>query len=64
MEHDTDYPRRKDFRVPIGQGQEAFKPHNCVDKSRFYIFQENHWVLKPQNAQVWQKFFKWLKETL
>jgi dipeptidyl aminopeptidase/acylaminoacyl peptidase len=20
----------KDFRVPIGQGQEAFKLHNCV----------------------------------
>jgi hypothetical protein len=21
----------------------------------FYISEENHWVLKPQNAQVWQK---------
>jgi hypothetical protein len=20
-----------------------------------FIFPENHWVLKPQNAQVWQK---------
>lgn len=24
-----------------------------------------HWVLKPQNAMVWQcEFYKWLKETL
>jgi hypothetical protein len=35
------------------------------NKSRFLYFpEENHWVLKPQNAQVWQaEFFKWLKET-
>ena len=57
----------KDFRVPIGQGQEAFQAAQLLGiKSRFVYFpEENHWVLKPQNAQVWQKeFFKWLKETL
>ncbi|NBL64662.1 prolyl oligopeptidase family serine peptidase [Flavobacterium sp. NST-5] len=57
----------KDFRVPIGQGQEAFQAAQLLGiKSRFIHFpEENHWVLKPQNAQVWQKeFFKWLKETL
>ncbi|WP_026708458.1 S9 family peptidase [Flavobacterium frigidarium] len=57
----------KDFRVPIGQGQEAFQAAQLRGiKSRFLYFpEENHWVLKPQNAQVWQKeFFKWLKETL
>lgn len=57
----------KDFRVPIGQGQEAFQAAQLRGiKSRFVYFpEENHWVLKPQNAQVWQKeFFKWLKETL
>jgi dipeptidyl aminopeptidase/acylaminoacyl peptidase len=57
----------KDFRVPIGQGQEAFQAAQLRGiKSRFIYFpEENHWVLKPQNAQVWQKeFFKWLKETL
>ena len=57
----------KDFRVPIGQGQEAFQAAQLLGiKSRFIYFpEENHWVLKPQNAQVWQKeFFKWLKETL
>jgi dipeptidyl aminopeptidase/acylaminoacyl peptidase len=57
----------KDFRVPIGQGQEAFQAAQLRGiKSRFLYFpEENHWVLKPQNAQVWQQeFFKWLKETL
>lgn len=57
----------KDYRVPIGQGQEAFQAAQLRGiKSRFMIFpEENHWVLKPQNALVWQReFFKWLKETL
>ncbi len=57
----------KDFRVPIGQSQEAFQAAQLRGiKSRFLYFpEENHWVLKPQNAQIWQKeFFKWLKETL
>lgn len=57
----------KDFRVPIGQGQEAFQAAQLLGiKSRFLYFpEENHWVLKPQNAQVWQKeFFRWLRETL
>lgn len=56
-----------DFRVPIGQSQEAFQATQLRGiKSRFLFFpEENHWVLKPQNAQVWQKeFYKWLKETL
>nr|WP_315172725.1 S9 family peptidase [uncultured Flavobacterium sp.] len=56
-----------DFRVPIGQSQEAFQAAQLRGiKSRFLLFpEENHWVLKPQNAQVWQKeFYKWLKETL
>jgi len=56
-----------DFRVPIGQSQEAFQAAQIRGiKSRFLYFpEENHWVLKPQNAQVWQKeFYKWLKETL
>lgn len=56
-----------DYRVPIGQGQEAFQAAQIRGiKSRFLYFpEENHWVLKPQNAQVWQKeFYKWLEETL
>ncbi|HLP65827.1 S9 family peptidase [Flavobacterium sp.] len=57
----------KDYRVPIGQGQEAFQAAQLRGiKSRFLLFpEENHWVLKPQNAIVWQtEFYKWLKETL
>lgn len=57
----------KDFRVPIGQSQEAFQAAQLRGiKSRFLYFpEENHWVLQPQNAQVWQgEFYKWLKETL
>lgn len=57
----------KDYRVPIGQGQEAFQAAQLRGiKSRFVLFpDENHWVLKPQNALVWQsEFYKWLKETL
>lgn len=57
----------KDYRVPIGQGQEAFQAAQLKGiKSRFLYFpDENHWVLKPQNAIVWQnEFYKWLKETL
>ena len=56
-----------DFRVPIGQSQEAFQAAQLRGiKSRFLYFpEENHWVLKPQNAIVWQsEFYKWLKETL
>lgn len=56
-----------DFRVPIGQSQEAFQAAQLRGiKSRFLYFpDENHWVLQPQNAQVWQReFYKWLKETL
>lgn len=57
----------KDYRVPIGQGQEAFQAAQLKGiKSRFMFFpEENHWVTQPQNALVWQReFFKWLQETL
>jgi dipeptidyl aminopeptidase/acylaminoacyl peptidase len=54
----------KDFRVPIGQGLEAFQAAQLQGiKSRLLIFpEENHWVLLPQNSLVWQReFFKWLE---
>lgn len=57
----------KDYRVPMGQAQEAFQATQLKGiKSRFMFFpEENHWVLQPQNGLVWQReFFKWLKETL
>ncbi|OFY70731.1 MAG: peptidase S9 [Bacteroidetes bacterium RIFCSPLOWO2_12_FULL_37_12] len=57
----------KDFRTPEGQSMEAFQAAQLRGiKSRFIYFpEENHWVLKPQNAIIWHsEFYKWLKETL
>jgi dipeptidyl aminopeptidase/acylaminoacyl peptidase len=57
----------KDYRVPDGQGFEAFQAAQLKGiKSRLvYLPDENHWVLSAQNALVWQReFFRWLKETL
>lgn len=57
----------KDYRVPIEQGLQAFQAAQLRGiKSRLlYLPDENHWVLKPQNALVWQReFFRWLEETL
>lgn len=57
----------KDFRVPIGQGLEAFNAAQLrgIKSKLLYLPDENHWVIKPQNGLVWQReFFGWLKETL
>jgi dipeptidyl aminopeptidase/acylaminoacyl peptidase len=57
----------KDFRVPIGEGLQAFGAAQMKDlKSRFLYFpDEGHWVLKPQNSLVWHRvFYDWLKKTL
>ncbi|RKR82447.1 dipeptidyl aminopeptidase/acylaminoacyl peptidase [Mucilaginibacter gracilis] len=57
----------KDYRVPNEQGFQAFQAAQLRGiKSKFlFLPDENHWVLKPQNAILWQReFFDWLKETL
>jgi dipeptidyl aminopeptidase/acylaminoacyl peptidase len=57
----------KDFRVPIEQGLQAFQAAQLrgIKSKLLYLPEENHWVLKPQNALVWQReFYAWLKETL
>jgi len=57
----------KDYRVPIGQGLEAFNAAQLKGiKSRLLYFpNENHWVLQSQNSLIWQReFYRWLKETL
>lgn len=57
----------KDFRVPLGQGLEAFTAAQSRGiKSKLVVLpEENHWVLTPQNAMVWQReFYAWLRETL
>jgi dipeptidyl aminopeptidase/acylaminoacyl peptidase len=56
-----------DFRVPIGQGLEAFQAAQLQGiKSRLLYFpEENHWVLDYQNSMIWHtEFYKWLAETL
>ena len=56
-----------DFRVPVGQGLEAFQAAQLkgIKSKLLYFPNENHWVLNPHNGLVWQReFFKWLKETL
>jgi dipeptidyl aminopeptidase/acylaminoacyl peptidase len=56
-----------DFRVPVEQGLQAFQAAQLkgIKSKLLYLPEENHWVLKPQNALVWQnEFFKWLQETL
>ncbi|MEO5783553.1 MAG: prolyl oligopeptidase family serine peptidase [Ginsengibacter sp.] len=57
----------KDYRVPIEQGLQAFKAAQLrgIKSKLLYLPDENHWVLSPQNAMVWQhEYFKWLDETL
>ncbi|HPE83094.1 MAG TPA: S9 family peptidase [Aequorivita sp.] len=57
----------KDYRVPIEQGLGAFQAAQLkgIKSKLLYLPEENHWVLQPQNALVWQReFFNWLKETL
>jgi dipeptidyl aminopeptidase/acylaminoacyl peptidase len=57
----------KDYRVPIEQGLQAFQAAQLrgIKSKLLYLPEENHWVLSPQNAIVWQReFFKWLDETM
>lgn len=53
----------KDFRVPIGEGLQAFQAAQLRGvPSRFlYYPEEGHWVLGPQNGILWHRvFFDWL----
>jgi dipeptidyl aminopeptidase/acylaminoacyl peptidase len=57
----------KDYRVGIEQGLQAFQAAQLkgIKSKLLYLPEENHWVLKAQNAQVWQReFYSWLEETL
>ncbi len=57
----------KDYRVPIEQGLGAFQAAQLqgIKSKLLYFPNENHWILKEQDALVWQReFYKWLKETL
>ena len=56
----------KDFRVPIGEGMQAFTAAQLKGvPSRFLYFpNEGHWILSPQNGVLWHRvFFEWLART-
>jgi dipeptidyl aminopeptidase/acylaminoacyl peptidase len=57
----------RDFRVPYSQGMAAYNTAQMLGvESKLLIFPtENHWVLSPQNAIVWQReFFGWFDKYL
>lgn len=52
-----------DFRVPLEQGMAAYNAAQLMGvPSRLIVFpEENHWILKPQNALYWHReYFRWL----
>ena len=54
-----------DYRVPVDEGMAAYNAAQMMGvPSRLLIFpDENHWILKPQNALMWHReYFKWLEE--
>ena len=56
-----------DFRVTYTEGLQAFNAAQLRGiPSRLLVFpEEGHWVLKPQNAVLWQReFFGWLDKWL
>jgi len=57
----------KDYRVPMGQGLEAFQALQVRDiESRLVLFpDENHWILSPQNGVFWHRqYYDWLDKYL
>ena len=52
-----------DFRVPYDEGMAAFNAAQLMGvPSKLIVFpNENHWILKPQNALYWHRsYFDWL----
>ena len=55
----------KDFRVPEGQAFQLFSAlqRRGIKSKLLYFPDEGHWVLKPQNSQLWYKtVLDWLDE--
>ena len=53
-----------DYRVPVDEGMAAYNAAQMMGvPSRLLIFpDENHWILKPQNALLWHReYFRWLE---
>ena len=56
-----------DFRILASQGEMAFNAARLrgVPAEMLIFPDENHWILKPQNAVLWQRvFFRWLDKWL
>jgi len=52
-----------DYRVPLGQGIQLFQSlqRRGIPSRLLYFPDEGHWVLKPQNSQLWfQTVLGWL----
>lgn len=52
-----------DFRVPIGEGMQLFTAlqRKGIPSKFLYFPDEGHWVLKPQNSELWHNtVFEWL----
>jgi dipeptidyl aminopeptidase/acylaminoacyl peptidase len=57
-----------DYRVPVGEGIQLFSTlqRRGVPSKFLYYPDEGHWILKPQNSELWYKtvldwFDQWLK---
>ena len=56
-----------DHRVPVGEALRLWTDlrRHDVEAKFLYFPDENHWILKPQNARVWyETVFAWLDEHL
>lgn len=56
-----------DFRILASQGEMAFNAARLrgIPAEMLIFPDENHWILKPQNAVLWQRvFFRWLDKWL
>ncbi len=56
-----------DYRILSSQGEMAFNAARLrgVPAEMVIFPDENHWILKPQNAVLWQRiFFRWLDKWL
>jgi dipeptidyl aminopeptidase/acylaminoacyl peptidase len=56
-----------DFRVPLQEGMQMFTAlqRRGIPSKFLYIPDEGHWVLKPQNSELWHTtIFGWLAEYL
>ena len=56
-----------DFRILASQGMQAFNAAKLrgIPTEMVIYPDENHWILKPQNAVMWQRlFFRWFDKWL